>query len=134
MNRRGDARWLIAAATVLATAGAVLIILMAGGYDTPRALAALWNGAFGSSYAVLSATMVRATPLLFVGLAVGVAFRAGVLNIGAEGQLLAGAAAAVAVGLATGALPRIVALPLVLGAGMLAGAAWAGMAAAVRRA
>ena len=57
------------------------------------ALVALWEGAFGSPYAFLSATLVRATPLLFVGLAVSVAFRAGVLNIGAEGQLLAGATA-----------------------------------------
>ncbi|MBW7932699.1 MAG: ABC transporter permease [Gemmatimonadaceae bacterium] len=122
-------RWLIAGATALATVAVVIGILIIGGYDTSAALAALWNGAFGSPYAVLSATLVRATPLLFVGLAVGLAFRAGVLNIGAEGQLLAGAAAAVAVGLAIGTWPRGVALPLVLLAGMTAGAAWAGIAA-----
>jgi simple sugar transport system permease protein len=125
---RLDARWVITIATVVVIILSVLGILMAGGYDTPRALAALWNGAFGSPYALLSATLVRATPLLFVGLAVGIAFRAGVLNIGAEGQLLAGAAAAVAVGLAVGGLPRPVALPLALGAGVLAGSAWAGIA------
>lgn len=129
MNRRPDARWVITAATVLVIVAAVLLILRVGGYDTPRALAALWNGAFGSTYAVFSATLVRATPLLFVGLAVGIAFRAGVLNIGAEGQLLAGAAAAVAVGLAVGAWPSVVALPLALMAGATAGAAWAGIAA-----
>ncbi len=58
------------------------------------ALLALWSGAFGSSYALFSATLVRATPLLLLGLSVATAFRAGILNIGAEGQLLAGAMAA----------------------------------------
>lgn len=126
--RSRSARWIIAAAVALVPIAAVLGILLAGGYDTPRALAALWNGAFGSPYALLSATLVRATPLMFVGLAVGIAFRAGVLNIGAEGQLLAGAAAAVAVGLLVGGWPRAIALPLVLIAGMTAGAMWAGVA------
>lgn len=128
MIRRADPRWTIPAATVAMIAVAVAAILALGGYDAPRAMAALWDGAFGSTYSVLSATLVRATPLLFVGLAVGLAFRAGVLNIGAEGQLLAGAATAVAVGLAVGSLPQIVALPLALAAGALAGAAWAGIA------
>ncbi len=124
-----ESRWLIAALTAAATVAAVLGILMVGGYDTARAFSALWNGAFGSWYAFLSATLVRTTPLLLVGLAVGVAFRAGVLNIGAEGQLLAGASAAVAVGLAVGGWPRVVALPLALIAGVVAGGGWAAIAA-----
>ena len=82
--RRLNSRWGISAVTLLVVVGAVLLILRVGGYDTARAVHALWDGAFGSAYAVLSATLVRATPLLFVGLAVGLAFRAGVLNIGAE--------------------------------------------------
>jgi simple sugar transport system permease protein len=127
--RRPHVRWAVSAATLLAVVAAVWAILVAGGYDTSRALAALWDGAFGSPYAVLSATLVRATPLLFVGLAVGLAFRAGVLNIGAEGQLLAGATASMAVGLLLGGLPRPLALPLVLLAGAAAGSAWAGVAA-----
>jgi ABC-type uncharacterized transport system permease subunit len=129
MTARLAERWIIPAATLLVIVAAVLTILAVGGYDTPRALAALWDGAFGSAYAILSATLVRATPLLFVGLAVGVAFRAGVLNIGAEGQLLAGATMAVTLGLLMGGFPRVVALPIVLGAGALAGAAWAGVSA-----
>lgn len=127
--RPSRVRWIISAATVLVIVAAVLAVLLAGGYDSSRALAALWDGAFGSPYAVLSATLVRATPLLFVGLAVGLAFRAGVLNIGAEGQLLAGATVAVTVGLMVGGLPRPLALPLVLIAGAMAGAAWASVAA-----
>jgi simple sugar transport system permease protein len=128
MNALPKARWLVAAGAVVVTVGVVALALWSGGYDVDRAATALWQGAFGSPYAVLSATLVRATPLLFVGLAVGVAFRAGVLNIGAEGQLLAGAAAAVAVGLSVGGLSSVVALPLVLAAGACAGAAWAGLA------
>ena len=127
--RRPDERWAVSAATLLVVVAAVTTILVAGGYDTPRALAALWDGAFGSPYAVLSSTLVRATPLLFVGLAVGFSFRAGVLNIGAEGQLLAGATMAVTTGLLLGGFPRPLALPLVLLAGAAAGSAWAGIAA-----
>jgi len=124
-----DSRWVIALATVVAVAAAVLLSFSAGGFDTHVAFAALWNGAFGSTYALLSATLVRATPLLFVGLAVGLAFRAGVLNIGAEGQLLMGATAAAATGLSVSFLPHAVALPIVLAAGASAGALWAGIAA-----
>jgi general nucleoside transport system permease protein len=96
------------------------------------ALFALWDGAFGSPYAIWSATLVRATPLLLVGLAVALAFRAGVLNIGAEGQLVVGAIAASAVALWLDALPRPVAVPLMILAGAAAGAAWAGIAAVLR--
>lgn len=124
---------LVLVATVATIAAVVLLIIQAGGADPAVALRALWDGAFGSPFAILSATLVRATPLLFVGLAVGLAFRAGVLNIGAEGQLLAGATAAVALGLAIGTLPRAVALPLVLVAGAAGGGVWAGIAAWLKR-
>lgn len=97
------------------------------------ALLALWDGAFGSSYAFWSATLVRATPLLLVGLAVALAFRAGVLNIGAEGQLIVGAIAAAMVALWGDGLPRVVLVPSMAIAGMLAGAGWAGIAGWLRR-
>jgi len=97
------------------------------------ALLALWDGAFGSSYAVWSATLVRATPLLLVGLAVALAFRAGVLNIGAEGQLIVGAIAATVMALAFDGLPRVLMVPAMAIAGALAGASWAGIAAWLRR-
>jgi simple sugar transport system permease protein len=98
-----------------------------------EALAAFWDGAFGSSYAILSATLVRATPLLLLGLAVAVAFRAGVLNIGTDGQFLAGASAATAAALALEGWPRAIALGLSAAAGLAAGAAWASVAAWLRR-
>ena len=99
--------------------------------DAAAALAALWDGAFGSWYAVTSATLVRAVPLMLTGTAVAVAFRAGVFNIGAEGQLLAGAAMAAAVALA---LPSggVATVMLALVAGVAGGAAWAGVAAQLR--
>ncbi len=98
-----------------------------------EALLALWQGAFGSPYAVLSATLVRTTPLLLLGLSVATAFRAGILNIGAEGQLLAGAMAAAAVGLASTGWPSAVAVAAMIVAGIGAGAGWAFIAAALRR-
>lgn len=96
-------------------------------------LSAFWDGAFGSSYAFWSATLVRTTPLLLVGLAVALAFRAGILNIGAEGQLILGAIAASAVALRWPTLPGVVMVLAMIAAGALAGAAWAGIAALLRR-
>jgi general nucleoside transport system permease protein len=118
-------------ATVLALA-VVALVVAGGGYDIGRAAAALWNGSFGSSYSFLSGTLLRATPLIIVGLAVAVSFQAGILNIGAEGQLLAGAAATMAAGLSLTYLPGWIAIPLELMAGVVAGAAWAGIAALLR--
>jgi simple sugar transport system permease protein len=129
--------FLVRAGAPLAVGAIVLAVLVlaiiAGGFDLLRALSALWNGSFGSTYAFASATLVRATPLILVGLAVALAFRTGILNIGAEGQLLAGASAAIAVGLSglthTGALV----VPLELIAGAVAGAMWASVAAILKR-
>lgn len=97
------------------------------------ALFALWDGAFGSAFAFWSATLVRATPLMLVGLAVALAFRAGVLNIGAEGQLVVGAIAAAAIAQWCGGMPSIATVPAMALGGMAAGAAWAGIAAWLRR-
>lgn len=94
------------------------------GYDAAAALAALWQGAAGSWYALTSATLVRAVPLIVIGLGIALAFRGGALNIGAEGQFYAGAIAATWVGLHVAGRPAVVALPAVLAAAMLAGAVW----------
>jgi len=118
---------------VVAIAGAAALLLRAGGYPVGRGLAALWSGSFGSWYAFTSATLVRAVPLVLTGAAVAIAFRAGVLNIGAEGQLLVGAAAAAGVALSLetsgGFTPG---LALALLAAALAGAMWAAVAALLR--
>lgn len=83
--------------------------------------------------ALLTDALVRSTPLMITGLAVALAFRGGVFNIGAEGQLLVGAIASTAVTLGLqSSLGRFVLLPAFL-AGALAGGAWAGIAAELKR-
>ncbi|MGH2788344.1 MAG: ABC transporter permease [Actinomycetota bacterium] len=84
---------------------------------------ALFKGALGSPNAI-SESIVIATPLMFAGLAVALAFRAGMFNIGAEGQLLAGAMTATFIGFTFDSLPAVILLPFALIAGFLGGAAW----------
>lgn len=107
------------------------VMLLAGGYSPWVAALALWNGSLGSWYSITSATLVRAIPLMLTGCAVAVAFRGGVFNVGAEGQLLVGAAAAAAVALT---IPRVgaVAIAAALVAGTIAGCIWAAIAATLR--
>lgn len=71
---------------------------------------------------------VRAVPLILVALGIAIAFRAGVFNIGAEGQIVVGVACAAATALALAGQPGFVILPLSLLAGMAGGAFWAGFA------
>ncbi|MFZ5624335.1 MAG: ABC transporter permease [Gemmatimonadota bacterium] len=109
----------------LAAGLAVLVLgLWAAGYGALAALSSLWHGAFGSWDALASATLVRAVPLIVIGLGFALALRGGALNIGAEGQFYLGAVAATWVGLHAGRLPAPVAVPAVLLAGVMAGALW----------
>ena len=87
------------------------------------AYGALLQGAFGSQAAVLN-TILQATPLVLGGLAVGVGFKAGLFNIGGQGQFLLAATAAAGVGAALATAPAPIAVTAALLAGMLAGAAW----------
>jgi general nucleoside transport system permease protein len=88
-----------------------------------QAYAALFEGAFGSLDAIVN-TLVSTTPLILGGLSVALAFKAGLFNIGATGQFLLGAVGAVAMGVTLAGQPPIVAIPLAMAAGMLAGAFW----------
>jgi simple sugar transport system permease protein len=115
---------------VLATATATLFIMLAG-FDVVEAYKAMLIGAFGSVITV-SDVMAKATPLLFTGLAVAIALRAGLFNIGVEGQLLLGAMAASQIGLIQG-LPGWVAIPLAMLAAAIVGALW-GMVPAILKA
>jgi simple sugar transport system permease protein len=81
-------------------------------------------GSLGSADA-LSETLLRATPLILAGLAVALGFRAGLFNIGAEGQIYIGAMSATVVGINFEGLPFIVHLPLAVLAGFVGGAVWA---------
>lgn len=100
------------------------VIIWASGYDPGAAFAALWQGSFGSAKAI-GDTLLKSTPLILTGLAVAYGFRAGLFNIGAEGQLFLGGLAATWVGLSFTGLPWYVLVPLMLLASMLAGASWA---------
>jgi ABC-type uncharacterized transport system permease subunit len=115
-------RWALAAVAL------GLAVLAAGlqlsGYDAGPALGALWSGAFGSWDAFTSTTLVRAVPLILIGLGIAVAFRAGSLNIGAEGQFYAGAIAATWVGLRVADQPAPIAITALLTGAALAGTAW----------
>lgn len=69
--------------------------------------------------------LVKSTPLILTGVAVTFAFAAGYYNIGAEGQLYAGAIAAAGLGIALHGVPAILAIPIMIIGGFLAGMAWA---------
>lgn len=87
------------------------------------AYSAMLGGAFGSVSGITQ-TLAKATPLLLIALGVMIAFRAGMINIGGEGQLIVGALAATAFSLSLPSWPGIVLLPLTALAGALAGSAW----------
>lgn len=124
---------LAAAVVAIAATGAVVAVgLTLGGYDPGAALRALVSGAFGTPQRFFSFTLVRSVPLILTGLAVAIAFRTGVWNIGAEGQLYVGAIAGVWVGLNSGALSPLLVIPLSLLAGAVAGALWAAIPALMK--
>lgn len=89
-------------------------------------LAAMFIGSMGSWVAITNTT-AEAAPLICAGLGVAVAFRAGLFNIGAQGQAMVGALTGAFVGFTVKGLPLVVHLPLVIGVGLLAGATWGGI-------
>ena len=120
----------------LASLGAGLAVLAVFfsvlGYDPVLALGAMVRGAFGSWYAFASGTLVRAIPLMLIALGFTVGLRAGVLNIGGEGQFYAGAVAAAWIGLKLGAWPGFAATTAVLAVAVVAGACWVAVPAWLR--
>jgi ABC-type uncharacterized transport system permease subunit len=116
--------WVVGAAALVAGLVVLAVGLELAGYDSAAALGALWSGAFGSWYALTSATLVRAVPLILIGLGLAVAFRGGAFNIGGEGQFYAGAIAATWIGLSVGGLPSPLAAAAVFSGAVLAGALW----------
>lgn len=103
------------------------ITMLATNIDLPtigRSYVALASGSLGS-VAAISETLTAAAPLILAGLGVALGFRAGLFNIGAEGQLLVGGMAAVITGFSLQGLPAVIHLPLALSAGALAGGLYA---------
>lgn len=86
---------------------------------------ALFQGSMGS-WVAFTNTTAEAAPLICGGLGVAVAFRAGLFNIGAQGQAIVGALTAAYAGFTIKGLPLVVHLPLVILVGLLAGAIWGG--------
>jgi general nucleoside transport system permease protein len=100
--------------------------------DVGDVLVAFWRGSLGTTSALISGTLVRAIPLSLLGIAVAVAFRGGVFNVGGEGQFLLGAVAAAVVGLQLNDAVSPLALTATLTVASLAGGAWAAIAALLR--
>ena len=104
--------------------GAVFLMVMR--VNPLTAYAALVEGAFGTPNAVAE-TLVKATPLLLVGLGICIAFQANVINIGGEGQMIVGAILGTLVGLTFTDWPGWVVIPLAMLVGFLGGALWGGI-------
>ena len=117
------------AACVAGGLGVLALVILAAGASPVAVGQALWAGAFGSRYNAAE-TLIQTIPLVLTGLAVALSFRAKLMNIGAEGQLLVGAIAATWVGVSR--LPAPVHLPLCLAAAAIAGALWSGLAGALK--
>jgi general nucleoside transport system permease protein len=109
--------------------GAVMLLVL--GANPIEAYGALVEGAFGSGNA-LAETAVKAVPLLLVGLGICISFRANVINIGGEGQMILGALMGTMVGLALSGAPGWLVIPLALVAGFAGGALWGAIPGALK--
>jgi ABC-type uncharacterized transport system permease subunit len=135
-------------------AGQIVQALRLAFGNVGRAYGALYEGAFGNPFDILQAigrglsgegldpilravrgpsdSMVQSVPYIFAGLAVALGFRAGLFNIGAEGQIGVGWIAAVVVGFSFAGLPMVIHLPLAILAGAIAGGLWSAIAGFLR--
>jgi simple sugar transport system permease protein len=107
------------------------LLVLSSGKNPLMAYGSLAAGAFGS-WDRVAVGLNKATPLLLTGVGVALCFRANVINIGGEGQIAVGGLAATWVALAFPKTPAAVVILLATGAGALAGAGWAALAAAIR--
>ena len=121
-------RSILSAAFGLAVA---LLIAAAAGESPLHVAEILYQGAFGTAYST-GLTLFYATPLILTGLAVAIPFKAGLFNIGAEGQLTMGALGAAMVGIYGTALPAPFSYLAAICIAMLFGGLWAGIAGAIR--
>ena len=127
----GWARVVIPIAAIVVTLILSAIPILVAGGQLWTSYFYLFYGALGTRFNLLE-TFVKASPLLLTGLAVAFAFRAKFWNIGAEGQLLAGALTATALGIHLGGVPRPMVLPIIIVAGFLAGGIWAAIPALLK--
>ena len=116
---------------VVAALAVGAIMLLALGANPLDGYRAMFSGAVGGTDNVAD-TAIKAMPLLLVGVGICVAFRAGVINIGGEGQIIAGAIVATLVALAVPGLPSVILIPLVLIAGAIGGGIWGAIPGALK--
>lgn len=121
MNKRPFQSTLLPVVAVVIAAVTGVALLLLEGKSPVLAAQALWNGAFANR-AAIALTLEKATPLVLTGLAVIVALKAGLFNIGAQGQLLLGSVMSAYVGYRLGGLPGPLHLPLALAVGICFGA------------
>jgi simple sugar transport system permease protein len=119
----------VAAVALALLVGAIIILIV--GDDPVEAYRALFSGAFGDRRSIAE-TLVATTPFIFGGLAFAVAARAGMFNIGIEGQLMMGGLACGLVGTLSLGLPAILFLPLALATAALAGGLWGALPGALK--
>jgi len=115
------------AAAVLVSMGCGALLLALNGFNGWDIFTVMLSGVFQDTRSIAD-VLLNATPLILIGVGLCVAFRCSIWNIGAEGQLYAGAVATTAVGIAFPGLTSWIYVPLVILAGALAGAAWAAIA------
>src|SRR5215813_7456118 len=96
--------------------GAVFVLL--AGFDPIKAYSSLLRGSLGSD-AALTRSLLKMTPLILSGLAVAFAFKGGLFNIGAQGQLVVGALCSAWAGFAIKGLPPAIHVPIALAAGVV---------------
>jgi simple sugar transport system permease protein len=114
-------------AVLLLAFGLSTLILILAKQNVAEAYRALYQGAFGDLWSI-SRTLRWTTPLLFTGLGAAVAFQAGMVNVGLDGQLYLGAVAATWIAITFTGLPKFLLVPLAFLAAALAGAVWASLA------
>ena len=129
-NRIGRPLVSLAVSTVVVfvAIGACLLVIALAGKAPGASASALWQGAFGGRQEI-AGTLEKTVPLALVALGWIVAYTASRLNVGFEGQIVVGGILAALVGLHLSGLPTIFHLPLAIAAGVVGGAAWAGIAA-----
>jgi len=133
MSNTGQEKWYSklfdASLPILATlaaliVGAVMLLLLK--VNPIEAYKAMWEGAFGSQNA-LAETLVKATPLLLVGLGICISFRGDVINIGGEGQMIVGAILGTLIGITLVDWSGWIVIPVALLVGFVGGAIWGGI-------
>jgi len=122
---------LISVASVVAALLIGAVMLIALGADPIAGFTTMFSAAFGSADG-LAATAVKSIPLMLVGVGICIAFRANVINIGGEGQMVLGGLFGTIVALSFPEFPAFIMLPLVLLAGMVGGGIWGAIPGALK--